>query len=222
MLKIPKYGILSKYPTPVSKNAIKLQAVLVYAYDRLKDVLNRLEMEKLEFSSKEEEKLYKELFDEIYNLKETVRTQVPTYEELAFTLENTRPGKVAYFSKKEILALSRYYNYIAMYKFKDNNLVDSNEKWMPELFVLSLLNSWLIEVSGEKHCYKEVFDNFDFQGIIDNYNKLALLYKDTKEHESFLIINRMYDCAEELIVSLKNINYAEQTVKSKTKRKKRK
>jgi len=199
-IKLKKgFGILKNYPIPLHKNDFKLQAILVYALSRIEGAIEK-------YNSPEAKSLFKDKIDEAFvfefykNLKEDLKRLVPAFDDLErfiLSLKN-KPNATAIetLAFRQCVPLVRSYNVIVIEcekHFKENTL------WIPDLVAISLINFWFTEYAKLTTVYASIVAKYNFQNILDRYNKIAI---ENKKIGVECHIKKMYDIVSEIVLNL--------------------
>lgn len=193
----PRYSLFSKFPVPTIENDFKLQAILVYALDRLEDTVKYIENGgKSEFFNKEESTLISEF---IINFRTQIEEYVPSFNDIYKQLQ------ILQNQRTQTVLTTKTYNEYRKFIFYYNSLVQACEKhltkktkWIPDLVGISLLNYWIVDLGKNTVKYSFLY-KMDLQSKLDVYNKVALRKKGDK---AYGCIDKMYNITSDILMEL--------------------
>jgi len=208
-LFLNKISIMKNYPAPIFEDDYKLQAILLYARERINDSISLHKDNELKF--KNDSTLLDEFkFESTYVYSESIKlfaylnTILPSLDEIEKIMLEKNKSKINQIKYTEVVKVGFYYNKIV--SFYENILLDELKPKMilPDMLAFSLINGWYIEASKKTTTYLELFEKFDFNQLLSKFNEISIKKKNTKYS---VLIKDTYTITDKIIIDLNHINY---------------
>ena len=214
----PQFTILKNFPIPRIENDFKLQCLLIYAHDRISYITECHNLDKgiNIFNIKDNEFV----LNFLKTFCNEVEEYIPTFSELEkeknSILNQNNLTNIHNLMLVEYEPLSKFYGVVVK---ESEKIFKEDTVWIPDLIAISLINMWVNELDKRTFTYTFLY-KYDFQKILDLYNKISLESKN-KNTSLYDTIQHMYDSSENIIKKINNTKYKTIFTKAKAKTKRK-